>query len=82
MGTEGGGERCRPEQSIVWLDPGELSTADESATKNGDEGSTLQNDRIDMDFEWFQLYHACGEQKWFRAMICDDCRWRHGISRW
>ncbi|MFC4439164.1 MULTISPECIES: hypothetical protein [Natrialbaceae] len=81
MGTGGGGERCRSEHSIVWVDPDELSRSTESTARDADDGEPdLENDRIDLEFEWFQLCHACGEQKWFRAMICDDCRGRYGVS--
>ena len=34
---------------------------------------------LDLEFEWYQLCHACGNRKRFSAMICDDCRERHGV---
>ena len=34
---------------------------------------------VDLEFEWHQICHGCGERKWFSSMICDDCRDRHGV---
>lgn len=44
-----------------------------------DGDSKPRADRIDLEFEWYRLCHGCGERKWFRAMICDDCRRQHGV---
>ncbi len=82
MGTGDGGERCRTERSIVWIDSDDLSPSRGSDARDESiDNSERGTDRIDMEFEWFQLCHGCGEQKWFSAMICENCRKRHGVSR-
>ncbi|ELY46596.1 hypothetical protein C495_05798 [Natronorubrum sulfidifaciens JCM 14089] len=37
------------------------------------------SDELDLEFEWDQLCHGCGERKWFRAVISEACRQRHGL---
>ncbi len=76
------GGRCDPggETSFIWTDPDEASQSSESIGETWNEvGTDLESDPIDLEFEWYQLCHGCGERKWFASMICDECRDRHAV---
>ncbi|QFU81872.1 hypothetical protein [Natronorubrum aibiense] len=69
--TEGSGE-----VSTTWIDPNARLPRAGSSSDTRDESTS---DDIDLEFEWYQLCHGCGERKWFRALICEACRQRHGL---
>ena len=69
---------CRA-QSVRWVDPGDTPPVDGTAGEKLDESDVPLERRVDFEFEWHRLCHGCGEQQWFCALICDECRQRHDV---
>lgn len=75
MWDEGGDSRRRTETAF-----GTTAHVDESTDAEwGATNAAVEHRTIDLEFEWHQLCHGCGERKWFNAVICDDCRRRHDV---
>ncbi|WP_306059279.1 hypothetical protein [Natronococcus wangiae] len=68
---------CRA-RSVRWIDPDGAPLVNGTTGKKRHEGDRRER-LVDFEFEWHRLCHGCGEQKRFRALICDECRQRHGV---
>jgi hypothetical protein len=63
--------------AFVWNEPDDATEG--SVATSAAERKRWDGDAIDMEFEWLQVCHGCGERTRFRGLICDDCRERHDV---
>ena len=47
--------------------------------EGADEAEDIDSIVVEFDLKWKRLCHACGTKKWFRGLICAECRDRYGV---